>query len=50
MKDIFSEAVRIRVEHTDRNIGFLVSGGLDSSLVTAIANKFVSGPIKTFSV
>ena len=50
MKEIFSEAVRIRVEHTDRNIGFLLSGGLDSSLVTAIANKFVSGPIKTFSV
>jgi asparagine synthase (glutamine-hydrolysing) len=50
IKDTFTEAVRIRVEHTDRNLGFLLSGGLDSSLVVAIANQFVKGPLKTFSV
>jgi asparagine synthase (glutamine-hydrolysing) len=50
IKDTFMEAVRIRVEHTDRNIGFLLSGGLDSSLVVAIANQYLPGQLKTFSV
>jgi len=44
------EAVRTRVDNTDRNIGFLLSGGLDSSLVVTIAKKFLSTKMKTFSV
>ncbi len=48
--DVFTEAVKIRVENTDRNIGFLLSGGLDSSLVVSIANRMLSGRLKTFSV
>jgi asparagine synthase (glutamine-hydrolysing) len=34
----------------DVPVGFLLSGGLDSSLVCAIANKYLPGPIRTFSI
>ena len=44
------EAVRIRIENTDRPIGFFLSGGLDSSLIAAIANKQIGKKIKTFSI
>lgn len=50
IKRVFIDAVKTRIENTDRNIGFLLSGGLDSSLVVAIANRYLSGRIKTFSV
>jgi asparagine synthase (glutamine-hydrolysing) len=46
----FEESVRIRVENTDRNVGFLLSGGLDSSLVAAIGKKYLNTKIKTFSI
>ena len=35
---------------SDAKIGFLLSGGLDSSLVCSIANKALKEPIKTFSI
>jgi len=40
------------VENTDRSIGFLLSGGLDSSLVVAIAKKILppETEIRTFSI
>lgn len=47
--DLFTEAVRKRLV-ADRPIGFLVSGGLDSSLVAAVANELIHGPITTFSI
>jgi asparagine synthase (glutamine-hydrolysing) len=50
LKRAFVEAIRTRVSNTDRELGFLLSGGLDSSLVASIANRFVDGRIKTFSV
>jgi asparagine synthase (glutamine-hydrolysing) len=50
IRKAFIDAVKIRVENTERPIGFLLSGGLDSSLVVAVAKQFVRHPIKTFSI
>ncbi len=36
--------------HADVPVGFLCSGGLDSSLVCAIATRIMDKPIKTFAV
>ena len=49
MRDVLCESVRIRVKNTDRPVAFLLSGGLDSSLIASIASKIV-GPIKTFCI
>lgn len=53
--EAFEEAVRVRTISTDRPMGALLSGGLDSSLVAAIANNISInelgfGPIHTFSI
>lgn len=47
-----TEAVRMRIANSDRDVCFLLSGGLDSSLMVSIARKLL-GPdthIKTFSI
>lgn len=52
LKDIrekLIEGVRKRL-HADVPVGFLLSGGLDSSLVCGIAHKILKKPITTFSV
>ena len=36
--------------HADAKVGFLLSGGLDSSLVCSIAQKASKEPIKTFAI
>ena len=49
LKDALETAVKIRIENTDRDIGFLLSGGLDSSLIASIAQRMI-GEIQTFSI
>tara|TARA_B100000902_G_C27321155_1_gene924601 strand:+ start:6185 stop:8032 length:1848 start_codon:yes stop_codon:yes gene_type:complete len=45
------EAVKKRVlGTTERPIACLLSGGLDSSLITALVNKYYPGKLKTFSI
>ena len=49
------ESVRVRVENTERPIACLLSGGLDSSLITALVNKRrlemgVKTPLETYSI
>lgn len=36
--------------HADAPIGYLLSGGLDSSLVCSIAQRIIKRPIKTFAI
>jgi len=50
LKNLLVEAVQKRVANTDREVGFLLSGGLDSSLVAAIGSKLCKHKIKTFSI
>ena len=48
--DSLSNAVRKRVENTDRPIACLLSGGLDSSLITALVNRYYKGTLETYSI
>jgi asparagine synthase (glutamine-hydrolysing) len=49
LKRLFSEAVRKRMI-ADVEIGSLLSGGVDSTLVTSYAAQYSKQPIKTFAV
>ena len=49
IKTLLTEGVRKRLV-ADAKVGFLLSGGLDSSLVCAIAAKESDEPIKTFAI
>jgi len=49
IRDALENAVHERIENTERDIGFLLSGGLDSSLIASIATRKL-GKIKTFSI
>ncbi len=49
IKELLIKGVEKRLI-SDSKIGFLLSGGLDSSLVCAIAQKCSSKPIKTFAI
>ena len=50
IKHYLTEAVKKRVENTDRPVACLLSGGLDSSLITSIVSRNVKHPLKTFSI
>jgi asparagine synthase (glutamine-hydrolysing) len=49
---LLNEAVKMRVDNTDRQVACLLSGGLDSSLITALVAKYVPDPkqLNTFSI
>ena len=49
LHDLLVEGVRKRLD-ADAPLGFLLSGGLDSSLVCAIAQRELKKPIRTFAV
>lgn len=52
IKESFTKAMKIRLDNTDRPVGFLLSGGLDSSLVAAVAKSLLpeGTRLKTFSI
>ena len=49
LRRLLIEGVQKRLD-ADAPVGFLLSGGLDSSLVCAIAQKLLKKPIRTFAI
>jgi len=49
-RELLEKAVLKRIQNTDRPYGCFLSGGLDSSLVTAIACNYSVKPVHTFSI
>ena len=50
LREKLEYAVQMRLGTTERDTGFLLSGGLDSSLIASIASRFSEGKIRTFSI
>ena len=49
VEDTLEEAVKIRLV-SERPLGAFLSGGIDSTIVTALMARHHSGPVKTFSI
>jgi asparagine synthase (glutamine-hydrolysing) len=49
LRDLLIDATRIRLR-SDVPVGAYLSGGLDSTVITAIIRRHTSSPLKTFSV
>lgn len=47
---LLTNAVRMRIDHTERPLGFLLSGGIDSSIIVNIAHKLGKRDIETFAI
>lgn len=50
IRHYLTNAVKKRVENTDRPVACLLSGGLDSSLITSIVSRHVKHTLKTYSI
>jgi len=50
IKSLFINAVSKRVNNTDRKVACLLSGGLDSSIVTSIVSRITETPLETYSI